>query len=424
MKVELGIVTRRQTMGGGGGGSGAAGGSNDGGRNRSPTGMKGKNLSLGLGLSIQTTGTGGTERFRDREASNGSIGGEGQEAERPSSPSALSSAFPTSPHLVSSLQQLPLPYPPARETGMGFSTSTTTTAMDRSLSLTSSHSHQGRHTPTRTDSYGSDGSYRLNRKTSSDSMTDGESEFQRELRLAKEELEGLAVKEMRDKEVMERDRLKTKKAGEGIVGDGKGLGFVGNRFGSSSMVTPITSPFASNLNGGTSSSTSRRGAPRPTGRSAAFFGTPSLVLRPPGLESSRQSGSILRPPPPFADPVITPSSSSIPTPPESSSPVPISSVSSYTKPAMNLSLPPSPYLSTKSTNSTGKPGLPIHSPLPERDPSPRSEDARLIPEEEEEPSLIRPQAIRRVSSTTIKERTKAGPGGELKPPSPILAPFC
>lgn len=285
---------------------------------------------------------------------SGGHGGYGYKSPSPS-------VFPSSPFLVSQLQRLPHPQPPARATGVGIAVQPTFD-MDGLNSPTSGlSSTRGRsQSSLRTNSYASPTTRsRLARKTSSDSINtspststfggdqvDEESEFQRELRKAREELDMLAVKEMRDKEMLGRGRATV-------------------------VSTPSRPPF--DLAGDRPSRTApvvpSLVADRTTSRSAAFFETTIQPLRPPGKvdtlpvgsrllharSASTESSDTIKSPPVAISRIIT-----CPTPIPALTPASTGSVIQRRTPLASLHVPATAFV-----------GLtPLHSPLPERDPSP------------------------------------------------------
>lgn len=171
MKVELGIVTKRQVAAGGSAGSTVL--QNQ--RNASPVQSLAGRQSESDAIRI------GTDRdsIFDEESRS-------PYATRPSE-------FPSSSRLVSRLREMGEPQPPVRESGMGICVEPTF-GLDK---ITNQDSPPIRG-PSR----------RLARKTSGDFAVE-ESEFQKELRQARAELEMVAVQEVREKNIQDRDRLKT-----------------------------------------------------------------------------------------------------------------------------------------------------------------------------------------------------------------------
>lgn len=173
MKVEMALVTKRQ--------QGAAGLTDD-----ALLGInKARSLSQEAGLGLQTNRDG-------RPHSPFSLFEEDESVENlPPSPSALTSSFPSSVKLVSRLHEMGEFRPPARERGMGLKVEPTF-GLDRVASGDSLRDDFAKHL-----SGNGDGSvHSLRRKTSGEFAVE-ESDFQKELRKAREELEAIAVQEAR-----------------------------------------------------------------------------------------------------------------------------------------------------------------------------------------------------------------------------------
>ncbi|KAJ9107723.1 hypothetical protein QFC21_001183 [Naganishia friedmannii] len=164
MKVELGIVTKRQIAGGASTGSPILDQNIN--RNSSPR----RSLSGDIFSSATGTVEGGLER---RESVT------------------RASEFPSSSRLVSRLREMGDPQPPERESGMGISVEPTF-GLDKVTNYDS---------PPPTVNL----SRRLSRKTSGDFAVE-ESEFQKELRKARAELEMISVQEAR-KDIEHRDKI-------------------------------------------------------------------------------------------------------------------------------------------------------------------------------------------------------------------------
>lgn len=170
MKVELGIVTKRQVAAGGSAGSTVLPNQN---RNASPV------RSLAGGRQSGDTDAAGIND---------------ESVEEDKSPYATRpSEFPSSSRLVSKLREMGEPQPPVRESGMGICVEPTF-----GLDKITNQDPPPIRGPSR----------RLARKTSGDFAVE-ESEFQKELRQARAELEMVAVQEVREKNIQDRDRLKT-----------------------------------------------------------------------------------------------------------------------------------------------------------------------------------------------------------------------
>ena len=172
MKVEMALVTKRQ--------QGAAGLTND---TLLPSNKAGSLRDAGLGLQTHRDG---------RPHSPFSLLEDDESIENlPPSPSALTSSFPSSIKLVSRLHEMGEFRPPARERGMGLKVEPTF-GLDRIASGDSLRDDFAKHM-----SGNGDGSvHSLRRKTSGEFAVE-ESEFQKELRKAREELEAIAVQEAR-----------------------------------------------------------------------------------------------------------------------------------------------------------------------------------------------------------------------------------
>lgn len=205
MKVELGIVTRRQTSlssGGVGGGVGARKVS-DPVANRSGPGN-------GNGLGFGSIGGGGSY-LNNTQSTNGRGSPMPEEETAPPSPSASFSSFPSSTRLISGLQRIPDPQPPRPASGMGLSFEPSF-GLDSYARTDSNHgpgaglgggNYPGRRGRMNSNSSwnnggkgemsmggggGGMGPKRVQRKTSGDFSLE-ESTFKAELRAAKEELE-------------------------------------------------------------------------------------------------------------------------------------------------------------------------------------------------------------------------------------------
>jgi hypothetical protein len=165
MKVELGIVTKRQ-MAGGGNASSTTPDQNQNWITSSPR----------RSLSGDIFSSGPDEAGLGRRGS-----------------ATLASEFPSSSRLVSRLREMGEPQPPERESGMGISVEPTF-GLDKVTNYDS---------PPPTVNL----SRRLSRKTSGDFAVE-ESEFQKELRKARAELEMISVQEAR-KDIKHRDEIQS-----------------------------------------------------------------------------------------------------------------------------------------------------------------------------------------------------------------------
>lgn len=173
MKVEMALVTKRQ--------QGAAGLTDDalvGGAKPAPP------QDSGLGLQMNREG---------RPNSPFSLFEDDESVENlPPSPSALTSSFPSSIKLVSRLHEMGEFRPPARERGMGLKVEQTF-GLDRVASGDSLRDDFAKHL---SGGNGEGSISSLRRKTSGEFAVE-ESDFQKELRKAREELEAIAVQEAR-----------------------------------------------------------------------------------------------------------------------------------------------------------------------------------------------------------------------------------
>ncbi|KAJ9105062.1 hypothetical protein QFC19_003694 [Naganishia cerealis] len=184
MKVELGIVTKRQVAAGGSAGSTLLNQNYK--RNTSPT----RPLSGGIFSAGSSPSDGNTSE-------QGSLTNGSDIDSAPASPACVTRAseFPSSSRLVSRLREMGEPQPPARESGMGINVEPTF-GLDKAMNYESPPPSRG------------NTSRRLSRKTSGDFAVE-ESEFQKELRKARAELEMVAVQKVRERNIEDRDKIKS-----------------------------------------------------------------------------------------------------------------------------------------------------------------------------------------------------------------------
>lgn len=378
MKVELGIVTRRQVAGGGS--AGALLQQNK--RNTSPV----RPLSGGSAFSkAERTPTVAVPK----------------DLSSPYEPRA--SEFPSSSRLLSRLREMGEPQPPVRESGMGICVEPTF-----GLDKVTNHDPLPVAGPPR----------RLSRKTSGDFALE-ESEFQKELRQARAELEMVAVQEVREKNVHDRDRLKT----HGLLpvpGPSQNLPSVLQHNSSLQLERkPSLSIFSNSYPGVAFPDKNAASLYEPPSPSVGGFVTPTGKTFPSGLHS-----------PNTVSPRQSTATWHTSAQPEQARPMTRESNDSPCQQLVGLNIIPNdlklPSVSSQ-PSSEFRPPSPILAPfarstallaLPTPDPSPRSSPDILAPR--------RPSGPRRESSEPrlIPRFSATAPRKVLKPPSPILAPFA
>jgi hypothetical protein len=370
MKVELGIVTRRQVAGGGSAGALLQNQK----RNTSPI----RPLSGGSAFSKPDR----TPTVTDDLSS-------------PYEPRA--SEFPSSSRLLSRLREMGEPQPPVRESGMGICVEPTF-GLDK---------------VTNQDPLPVGPPRRLSRKTSGDFALE-ESEFQKELRQARAELEMVAVQEVREKNVHDRDRLKT----HGLLpasGPKNLPSALQRNSGLELERKPSLSIFSNSYPGVAFPDKNAASLYEPPSPSAGGFATPigrtfASGLHSPSTVSPRQSPATWHTSAQPDHARATRESS------DSGQLVGLNIIASdldlpTASPQPAEFRPPSPILApfARSTALLA---------LPTPEPSPRSSPDILAPR--------RPSAPRRESSEPrlIPRFSATAPRKVLKPPSPILAPFA
>ncbi|GHJ90156.1 hypothetical protein NliqN6_6558 [Naganishia liquefaciens] len=390
MKVELGIVTKRQVAAGGG--AGVASLLQNQKRNASPV----RNLAGGR----QSVGSDPDLRIQCNQESAFDEESKSPYATRPSE-------FPSSSRLLSRLQEMGEPQPPVRESGMGICVEPTF-GLDK---ITNQDSPPIRG-PSR----------RLARKTSGDFAVE-ESEFQKELRQARAELEMVAVQEIRDKNIQDRDRLKA---------HGLALSSPPHRPNLPSVLQysqgvelerkPSLSIFSNPYPGVRFPDKNAASPYEPLSPTATA--TPTARAFSPSIHSPnttpRANGAMR-----YRSPTLSDSIYDLATPPKAESP----GVQSGSQPVRSGDSPddalPSPCL-----KAGFRPPSPILAPFARstalRIPSP-DDSVRSSPRQTEDPeSPRRPQLPRRESSEQrlIARFPSTAPRKILRPPSPILAPFA
>lgn len=314
----------------------------------------------------------------------------------PSSPSAWASAFPTSSRLVSRLNEMGDLLPPEPEAGMGMTVEPTfgldgrMDAASMRLAEAAAAADRGRRLARKNSGefYHRPKAIRRMTEEEQEQEDESESEFQRELRKAREELEVKAQEQFRTQQVEERDRWKLKAARE---------------------------------------SGSPRTAPQAASKSAAFFSTPITTTGPQRAVET----------------VTTTTSSD-----SSATASPARSDGRASRPGSSDSSASDGSLGFASTAGLTMRKV-LHSPLPERDPSPlaspptavssleRDDDATLLPSTTQtsrsrvgnsifHTTTAVPAPFARTSALTDsrKDNAPASQQRELKAPSPILAPFA
>ncbi|KAJ9115892.1 hypothetical protein QFC22_005035 [Naganishia vaughanmartiniae] len=416
MKVELGIVTKRQIAGSGNAATTILGQNQK--RNESPTrSLSGDIFSSGSNAWEESPVAGSRDTDMD------------------SSPTVTrASEFPSSSRLVSRLREMGEPQPPARESGMGISVEPTF-GLDKVTNYDSP-------APV------GNSSRRLARKTSGDFAVE-ESEFQKELRKARAELEMISVQEAR-KDIKYRDKIQshglaivsgpstgpvrplTLQQNAGLELERKpslsifsnsypGVGFPNKN--AASLYEP---PSPTTLHGGTTP-TARTFAPsihspsattpraiKPTPLSSGFLPSVSAVNAVVDPVSSEQEGDD------NVEPVAQPYTIS-------SEPVsilhetPVSSARSHPLPLQIKPgfRPPSPILAPFARSST------LSATQTSTNPADASPMNLTDPSSG---SMKRPIGLRRESSEprpiARSTASSTAPPRVLKPPSPILAPFA
>jgi hypothetical protein len=250
-------------------------------------------------------------------------------------------------------------------------------------------------------------SRRLSRKTSGDFAVE-ESEFQKELRQARAELEMVAVQEVREKNIQDRDRVKT----HGLlpVPSGRNSPSVSPHPGLELERKPSLSIFSNSYPGVAFPDKNAASLYEPPSPSFHGIVTPTARTFPSGLHSPGST--------PRQNTAWRPSlSEERPSRAEKSGQVVGLNII-----AQDLELPTA---SAPSPSPAFRPPSPILAPfarstmlaLPTPDISPRSSPDIIAPR--------RPSAPRRESSEPrLIPRFSATPRKVLKPPSPILAPFA
>ena len=390
MKVELGIVTKRQVAAGGS--AAAAALLQNQRRNASPV--------RSLAGARQS---GDSDAGMTIECSQGSMSEEESKSPYVTRPSE----FPSSSRLLSKLREMGEPQPPVRESGMGICVEPTF-GLDKVTNQDS--------LPVRGPSR------RLARKTSGDFAVE-ESEFQKELRQARAELEMVAVQEVRDKNVQDRDRLKA---------HGLALSSPSNRPNRPSVLQynqgvelerkPSLSIFSNPYPGVRFPDKNAASPYEPLSPTATA--TPTARAFPSSIHSPnttpRGNG-----PSRYRSPTLSDGNNDLATPPKAESPGGHSGPqdtrngrspeTGLQSPPLKAGFrPPSPILAPFARSTS----LRIPSPSDSIRSSPRPTDGAESPR--------RPQILRRESSEQrlIARFPTSAPRKILKPPSPILAPFA
>lgn len=357
LEVELGIVTRRQVAGG------------------TLLGQK-RNTSPVRPLS-------GGSALADTMPSNN------VDVEELSPYETRASEFPSSSRLLSRLREMGEPQPPIRESGMGI-------CVEPTFGLDKVASPPQPAGPPR----------RLSKKTSGEFAVE-ESEFQKELREARAELEMVAVQEVREKNIQDRDRVKT----HGLMPGPLPRNPPSIPHGGLELERkPSLSIFSNSYPGVAFPDKNAASLYEPPSPSFHGIVTPTARTFPSGLHSP---GSTPRPSTAWRPSI----SEERPSREKSEQVVGLNII------AQDLDLPTA---SSPSPSSAFRPPSPILAPfarstmlaLPTPDASPRSSPDIFAPR--------RPAIPRRESSEPrlIPRFSAATPRKVLKPPSPILAPFA
>jgi hypothetical protein len=310
----------------------------------------------------------------------------------PPSPSALTSSFPSSVKLVSRLNEMGDFRPPMRERGMGLKVEPSL-GLDRVGSGDSLRDEFAKHMETPT-------SATLRRKTSGDFAV-VESEFAKELRMAREELEAIAVQEARLGLAYQLGGTKSNKGEQHSVA----MGSSGSSTPSGLGIRPSPSLTSGGMRTASQSSLNPGGRTRTNSGGSSVLGLGQRQVEPNMVGTSFVPSPLPdRDLAPFTrkDGILSRSEKMVEQSEEGSILFPTKPITTY-KPPTNI------YVSASNNNNpavssrnTYRPPSPIMAPF-----------ARSAPIRATAPRSSRPSA--------------AGPGssgGFFRPPSPILAPLA